>query len=52
MKEVIITELRSKGVLTKYSTVNKVDKLNEMEKLLGRHNTEEVTQKAQIYESL
>ena len=42
MKEVIITDLSEvKEVIIKhYAQFNKVDKLNEMEKLLGRHNTE------------
>ena len=42
MKEVIITDLSEvKEVIRKhYAQFNKVDKLNEMEKLLGRHNTE------------
>ena len=41
-REVIIIELSEvKEVITKYyAQFNKVDKLNEMEKLLGRHNTE------------
>ena len=42
MKDVIITDLSEvKEVIIKhYAQFNKVDKLNEMEKLLGRHNTE------------
>ena len=42
MKDVIITDLSEvKEVIRKhYAQFNKVDKLNEMEKLLGRHNTE------------